>query len=370
MSETISQRKKILVICPHPEGVAPGQRLKYEQYFESFRSNGIDVDVSPFISDSFQNILYKKGHIVQKIFGTLFGYLRRIYDLTRLRNYDGVYIFLWVTPFGPPLFESLYCRLAKSIIYDIDDMVFLAPASEANSLIAKIKGKAKMAYLMARANQVIVCTPALEEVARRYNTQVTDISSTIDTERYQPVNRYTNDRTLTLGWSGSHSTAKYLKLLESVLTRLRERYQFKVLVMGDPQFRFQSLQCEALPWSEEAEIPTLQRIDIGLYPLPLGDPWVLGKSGLKALQYMALAIPTVATAIGANFRVIDHGRSGLLVTTEDEWFEALSRLLEDTQLRKSLGEAGRETVVNRFSIRANQATYLSILHRALTEGRA
>ena len=31
--------KKILVICPYPENTAPGQRLKYEQYFDFLRDN-------------------------------------------------------------------------------------------------------------------------------------------------------------------------------------------------------------------------------------------------------------------------------------------------------------------------------------------
>ena len=45
--------KKIVIICPHPKGVAPGQRLKYEQYFESWRKNGYEVDIKPFMSYRF-----------------------------------------------------------------------------------------------------------------------------------------------------------------------------------------------------------------------------------------------------------------------------------------------------------------------------
>ena len=32
--------KKIVIVCPHPKDVAPGQRLKYEQYIESWEKNG------------------------------------------------------------------------------------------------------------------------------------------------------------------------------------------------------------------------------------------------------------------------------------------------------------------------------------------
>ena len=51
--------KRILVICPHPVGFVPGQRLKYEQYFSDWKKNGYHVDVKPFMSVPFQKIVYK-----------------------------------------------------------------------------------------------------------------------------------------------------------------------------------------------------------------------------------------------------------------------------------------------------------------------
>jgi len=36
----IMKTKRIFVMCPFPQGVAAGQRLKYEQYFDHWRENG------------------------------------------------------------------------------------------------------------------------------------------------------------------------------------------------------------------------------------------------------------------------------------------------------------------------------------------
>ena len=44
------KNKKILVICPYPEGVAAGQRLKYEQYFDSWTKDGYEITISSFFS--------------------------------------------------------------------------------------------------------------------------------------------------------------------------------------------------------------------------------------------------------------------------------------------------------------------------------
>lgn len=356
--------RKLLVICPYPRNVAPAQRLKYEQYFDYFESNGISVTVSPFMTRRFWNIVYQKGFTLEKIFWTVTGYLRRLGDIARLPFYDGVYIFLWVTPFGPPIFERIYAWVNRRIVYDIDDMVFLGHTSQANRGFSWLKGKNKMIFLMERARHVIVCTPRLNEFARQYNEAITDISSTINTESYLPLVDHEAKTPLVIGWSGSHSTSKYLRLLEDVLCELRGIYGTHVLVIGDPTFRFESFPSEAVPWRAETEVQDLRRIDIGVYPLP-EEEWVYGKSGLKALQYMSLGIPTVATAIGANFRVIEDGVSGFLVRTEEEWMARLRDLIESVELRRRIGAAGRARVEEHYSVHANRDRYYGVVDQIL-----
>src|SRR5689334_14533541 len=117
--------KKILVICPYPENVAPSQRLKFEQYYPHFREAGYKVDASPFISKGFFSIIYKKGYFFQKAYYTLQGYLRRTRDLFRLHRYDVIYLHLWATPFGPAFFEWMIRKLSRRLVYDIDDLVYL-----------------------------------------------------------------------------------------------------------------------------------------------------------------------------------------------------------------------------------------------------
>ncbi len=359
--ERKSKKKKILVLCPHPIGYVPGQRLKYEQYFDIFRENGYDITVSPFMSESFQKIVYEKGKLIQKIFWTIIGYAKRIFDLFRIRNYNLVYVFLWVAPFAPPIFEKLTRKLAKRLIYDIDDLVFLNPPSSTNPLIHYLRSPKNHISLMKSADHVITCTPYLDNFVRQYNRSTTDISSTVNTEVYKPKNNYGIKNKFVIGWSGSHSTSKYLHLLDNVFQELAKKHSFKLLVMGDENFNIDGVEVEALPWKEEHEVQTISRFDAGVYPLP-NEEWVLGKSGLKAIQYMALGIPTVATAIGANFRVIQNGVSGFLVIDEKEWITILETLLTDPELRKKIGMEARKRVEDMFSIHNNKTVYLNILN--------
>jgi glycosyltransferase involved in cell wall biosynthesis len=253
--------------------------------------------------------------------------------------------------------------LNKNFIYDIDDMVFLGHVSAANKFILKLKGKSKMIFLMKKAKHVITCTPALDEYVRQFTTETTDISSTINTEIYQAKRDYAvQKREIVLGWSGSHSTSKYLHLLDEVIKEISTTVSLKLKVIGDPDFKMEGVKTEAKQWNRKDEVLELSEFDIGLYPLP-DEPWVYGKSGLKALQYMALGIPTVAVDLGANKRIIKSGENGFLVNSNSEWKESIMKLIESEELRRRVGENARKTVESKFSIKANEGTYLDIIKK-------
>lgn len=351
----------MLVICPHPVGYVPGQRLKYEQYFDIFREAGYDITVSPFMSEAFQKMVYKRGKFLQKAFWTLAGYVRRVNDLFRIRNYDVVYTFLWVAPFAPPVFEKLTRKLAKTMVYDIDDLVFLNPPSSTNPLIHYLRSPKNHISLMKSADHVITCTPYLDNFVRKYNQSTTDISSTINTDLYRPKRDYSVKEKFIIGWSGSHSTSKYLHLLDDVFRELAKTYSFKLLVMGDENFSLEGVAVEALPWQESYEVEVISRFDIGVYPLP-NEEWVLGKSGLKALQYMALGIPTAATNIGTIHRIIKNGQNGFLVQSEEQWKQVIIKLMQEQATRENVGKQAAATVESYYSINANKGTYLRILN--------
>jgi glycosyltransferase involved in cell wall biosynthesis len=355
------QPKKIIFLSPYPFNKAPSQRLKYEQYYSFIEAAGYELTTSSFVDETFWKIIYAKGHLFLKVWYTFLGYYRRILDIFRLRKFDVVYIHLWVTPLGMPIFEWLVKLVAKKIIYDIDDLIFLGHSSDANKNSKFLKGKAKAIYLMKNADHVITCTPMLDEFVRKYNTHTTDISSTINTDTYFAKPHYKINQPITLGWSGSHSTSKFLSLLKNILTDLSKELDFKLLVIGDQNFKMEGVNIQAIPWNATTEVEDLSAIDIGLYPLP-DEPWVYGKSGLKALQYMALGIPTLATAIGANYRVIQDGENGFLIKDEQDWKNKILRLANDEALRIKIGQQARIEVENKFSLKANKDTYIGILN--------
>lgn len=362
----VKKATKILFLSPYPYDKAPSQRLKYEQYYPIFESEGYDLHTSSFMDEELWEIIYKKGNYFKKAWGIIKGYGKRIKDLFRLRVFDIVYVHLWVSPIGGSLFEHLVCLFAKKLVYDIDDMVFLAHSSEANTKLAFLKGRKKPILLMKKADHVISCTPKLDEFVRQYNHNTTDISSTINTQTYIPKDDHSLSSPIIIGWSGSHSTSKYLHLLSKVLRSLGHKYQFKLKVVGDKDFSMEGVHIEAVEWNSKEEVRELKSFDIGLYPLP-DEEWVYGKSGLKALQYMSLGIPTVASNIGANKRIIENGENGFLVDNDEQWQQAIERLIEDISLRQKLAENSVQTVKDKFSVSANKDKYLTIFKTLIEE---
>ncbi|MEQ9398235.1 MAG: glycosyltransferase family 4 protein [Longimicrobiales bacterium] len=361
----MSDRRRMVVLCPYPEGRAPSQRLKYEQYFDDWRAHGWEVDVRPFWDEAAWAGLYRPGGVLtRKVPAVIRGLLRRRRDLRDALRADLVYVHLEASPVGPPVVERALARHGVPLVYDIDDLVHLPHASRANAFMRWLRSPSKITELVTRADEVIVCTAYLADFAGAHNERVTNISSTIDCGAYRP--RPHRDRTegVVIGWSGSHSTSPYLHRLDGVLRELQASDGVRIRVIGDPSFRIPGVELEALPWRRESEVADLSELDVGVYPLP-HEEWVLGKSGLKALQYMALEIPPVVERVGTNLEIVEADRNGLLAATEEEWLNALRRLVRDPGLRARLGRAARETVVARYSVRANAPVYRGVLDRAL-----
>ena len=65
---------------------------------------------------------------------------------------------------------------------------------------------------------------------------------------------------------------------------------------------------------------------------------------------MACGIPVVASPIGVNTEIVEHGVNGFLASNEAEWKLAINRLLIDPGLRKQMGEAGRLKVEKEYSL--------------------
>tara|TARA_X000001036_G_scaffold374339_2_gene362684 strand:+ start:1634 stop:2707 length:1074 start_codon:yes stop_codon:yes gene_type:complete len=347
--------KKILILSPYPEGVAAGQRLKYEQYYESWEKEGFSLTKSSFFNDKTWDILWKKGFLLRKILGTFIGYFRRIKDLAKIRKCDIVYIFMWATPIGFPLYEWMILKSGKKIIYDFDDAVF-----SSSSFLSLLKGGYKSRFLIQYSHQVILSSPFLIDHCERNNnlSKVQYIPCSLDTKRFQLKDPEWPEK-IVLGWTGTFSSKHYLDSIRDVFYEVSKYIDVKIILITNFNYSLEGLDCEVIRWRESSEIKDLHRIDIGLYPL-LKSEWALGKGGLKALQYMATGIPAIATDFGTVKNFITHQKNGFLVDTTEEWVDAIKTIAENPKLRNNIIINARDTVKNNYSVSSNEIKYLTI----------
>jgi len=351
---------KILFIVPYPVEAA-STRYRVDQYLPFLRMHGIEPTISRFIdSDEFFRMLYSSGHTLQKITYFLSGILRRIRDLRHIYKFDVIFIQKEALPLGPAIFEWLVSLLQCPIIFDFDDAIYLPHSSTANRWISWIKHPRKVATIIQHSTHVIVGNQNLRQYVLQFHQRVTIIPTSINTDYYTVRRkRQSNTSPLTIGWVGSGTTVDYLHQLDEVFLSLAQHYKFRLCVIGG-EYQLPGIDVVCCPWKLENEISDLHRFDIGIMPLP-DNEWTRGKGGFKALQYMGVGVPTVASTVGINTEIISNGINGFLATSTQEWIKYLSMLLEDASLRQRLGLAGRRTVEERYSVKVNAPKLLNVL---------
>jgi glycosyltransferase involved in cell wall biosynthesis len=122
---------------------------------------------------------------------------------------------------------------------------------------------------------------------------------------------------------------------------------------------------EHIAWSEATETSIIRTFDIGVMPLR-DEPYAWGKSGLKLIQYMGCAVPAVGSAIGANRRIIRDGVNGFLASCGEEFVHKIEALIGENDLRMRLGQAGRRTVEDRYSLQATAPRFCELLTEIVT----
>jgi glycosyltransferase involved in cell wall biosynthesis len=344
--------KRLLFLTPNPIESA-SERYRIHQFVPYLENVGFECKVRPFADrELFQAV--QTGRMTSQFFYAPFSSLRRAVDVYTAPRYDLVVIHREAFPFFCPRVERMVLRRHSRVVFSLDDAIYAGHRDTPNKkypLIYKLKYGPGVNEVLAKSAHVIAGSRTLAEHARQFNPQVSVIPTVVDTNRYAyrapsiPLER------VTIGWMGTRSTSPYLLDIAAVLRQLGEVFREKIRfrMYGDPRLQLPVPNYEARPFTLESEIEDLRSIDIGIMPLP-DNEWTRGKCAFKAIQYMALGIPTVSSPVGMASEIIKHNVNGLLANTPGEWFEALARLMRDSDLRRRLAEEGRKTVEAYYSL--------------------
>jgi len=289
-------------------------------------------------------------------------YLLRSLQLLGSAGFDLVWLEYELFPWLPALGERLLSWLRIPYVVDYDDAVYHRYELHPNPLVRVLLGK-KIDVIMGRANIVVVGNDYLGDRARAAGARrVEGLPTVVNLERYTTLSAR-NERTFTIGWIGSPSTVRYLSVLGPVLADFCRATNARLVVVGARDITLDGVPAEVKPWSEATEVEDILTFDVGIMPLP-DEPWERGKCGYKLIQYMACARPVIASPVGMNREIVQHGINGFLANTNQEWRSALETLRSEPELRARLGTAGRHTVETSYSTRVTAPRLAAILKSA------
>lgn len=355
---------EVLTLIPNRYGFAPGQRGSIELWERVLEPAGIHLHWAPFETERLREILYKPGHQVEKAKEMMRGYVERLGLLKKLKDYDAVFVYREAALLGPAFLEKSIARRGVPIIYQLDDPLYVPYRSPSNGYLSYLKFFGKIAEICRISKVVIVNSTHHREFASQYNKNIWQVPSIVNTEQYVFKPHPDNLERVTIGWSGSPTTVKNLRVIADALRELAGRVEHNVHLIGGTEFELPGVNYTAQNWRAETEVEDLRKMQVGMVPLPVNE-WNKRKFYMKTAQYMALGIPPVCTPMGSNPEVIEHGRTGFLADTMDEWIKYLELLIRDSSLRQEMSHRAAEVAQAKYSLEANTEKVIEAFRAAL-----
>ena len=258
---------------------------------------------------------------------------------------------------------TLFAAFARQRVFDVDDAIYVRkPRKLGQPPDESIWRKRKFWATCRFADVVAVGNEVLAEVARVSARETSVLPTSIDVDSYRPTHA-APDAAPTIAWIGSPENLTYLEMIRPALARLTVRHpklRMRVICSHFPDWR--DVAVERIAWSSDTEAESLAGAHLGVMPLT-DDAWARGKCAFKLLQYMAAALPCVASPVGANREAVIDGVTGFHATSDAEWEERLERLIVSAELRRAQGAKGLEHVRARYSMAGYREQYLALLGR-------
>lgn len=346
-----------MFLAPYPYNRAPSQRFRFEQYFQFLNSSGIRYEFRSFYSES----LWRKissGKFLTAFPGIIIAYMIRITHVLRSISFDLIFLHREMTPAGPPVYEWILAKLfRKKIVYDFDDAIWLTDDFTRNRILNRIKWLSKTGTICHISHKVSCGNEYLRSFALQYNPYSFINPTTIDMVALAGKCRKHKSGNITIGWTGSHTTLKYLYGITDALKEILSHPEISLTVISNRRPAWDITDYIFIEWNKDSEIEDLLTIDIGLMPLP-DDRWTRGKCGFKALQYLALGIPALVSPLEVNRKIVDHGSNGYYCSETGDWINYILELAGDHLKRERFGAAGMHKISADYSTLSNRNNFL------------
>ena len=339
--------KHHLLVLSRYSRLGASSRLRTLQYHRYLNDVGFEVEYSAFFDDQYLKKLYSGEDI--KI--DLIKYFsKRVARMRQASEPKVIWIEKEALPWLPWFLENALLPASVPIVSDYDDAVFHRYDQHRLAPVRWLLGR-KIDRIMQRSQLVTAGNTYIADRVRHAGAaQVEIVPTVVDLADYTVRSSSDISSPVSVGWIGTPHTwdtfgKDFYTQINSTLVACDARFQ----AVGAKLNAESAGNLEFVPWQERTEVLAIQSMDIGVMPLP-DNPWTRGKCGYKLIQYMACGLPVVASPVGVNKEIVEHGVNGFLAESEAEWSTAIGTLISDPQLRHRMGFAGRKKVENKYSL--------------------
>lgn len=355
---------RILALTIRPL-IGPDTRYRIAQYIEPFAQEGLEVVCQALYTPHYYKLLSQPGQVGAKAWGLGRAWTQRLmHILQQARNFDLIWIGRELFPLGPPWLETLLFQRHSRVILDIDDALFLPDATNLGFIHRQLRDFGKLGRIAHKFKAIVCGNEFLASYFMDKNPHVHVIPTVVPMADYGSLSRSPTARPR-IGWIGTPTNAQHLEIMRQPLQDLAHTHDFSLVIVGlsqplawtVPHMVYQS-------WQLDKELKYFEGFDIGIMPL-YDSPFARGKCAFKIIQYMAAGIPVVASPVGSNLDVLEHGVHGFLADSPEQWSSYLTQLLEDQELGQTMGAAGRQTIADKYSLEGHWQNYATIIKNCL-----
>lgn len=304
-------------------------KYRLAQYLELFREKGINIQ------------FVKRGDI-------------DVSTVKEARRFD--LIFNQKCLFRNSLAQKMIAN-SRRIIFDFDDAIYTRPGKP-HSIITSHRVKKRLHLWLKCSDAVTTSNNFLANYAKKYSRMVKIIPMSLHTDRWKPRETH-NEETINIGWAGAPVNVHLIEKLDPILTSLIQKFPFAKLAVFSGRKPKLNCSFEYHPFRPGYEPAFTQNLDIGLLPLT-NEEYSMGKSPIKAIQYLACGIPVVGNVVGATGEILNK-KNSIAVSNEQEWHQALEKLINDRDLARKMGRAGREHALKNHELKLVAEQFLKTL---------
>jgi glycosyltransferase involved in cell wall biosynthesis len=257
-----------------------------------------------------------------------------------------------------PSHASLLRRKARRIFFDVDDAVMVQRRriSRWSQFLKDRRYRATIRIM----DHVVAGNEYMAEQVRAMGRLVTVLPTVVDPDHYR-VKVHSATDSPALVWIGSRSTLPYLQqAMPAIEAAARQVPGLRLITVANDTVRSDVVAVRHIPWDEKTEAESLAQGDIGIAPTPV-DPWSIGKSGFKIIQYMATGLPVIASPVGANQQIVEEGVTGILAESQEQWTTAIVRLTRDVEMRKRMALTALDHVKSHYTLQRAREVWKGLL---------